>query len=359
MYTINRNSDVNEGGAIPSSLAEGLKSKFASSLVDVELEEDNDVDDDDEDNEGSNQGNTGKSNVSTTSQSKNQSGNNNDDDNDDDSDVSSPLSYLAKTYGINIEEDEDFKDLDLNDDSIDTIKKFYDKREEKVKQSAVNELFEAAPIVKDLIEHLQKGGSISTWKEEKAIDEMDLSFEDKSDEEKTQFLIDVYKQKGISERRAKLLIEALKDDDEFEDEVEKEANRIKQALSEKINAKKQAEYEEQQRRQKEIEETVKTVTDIVKKGKLVNNYVIPESERKEFNNFILSEELGKKYQNLTYEQRLFLDYLIFKDFKIKGLENKQIQQSAGSPRVKLKSEGGGSGKNNSITLSELKLLMSK
>lgn len=355
MYKINRNLDGKEGGAIPSSLEEGLKNRFASSLIDVSS--DGDGDDGGEGDEGD-EGDNKNPNSSGTPPQKPENNNNN--NVDDDSDT--PLSYLTKAYGINVEEDDDFKDLDLSDDSIDAIKTFYDKREGKVKQEAIKELFDSAPIVKDLIEHLQNGGSISTWKEEQQVREFNLNFEEDDVDGKSDFMIEVYRQRGISEKRAKLLVEALKDDNELDLEVEKEVKAIKDSREKEVNFKKEQEQKLFLEQQKEIEETVKTVSNIVKQGKLTNGYVIPESERKEFNQFILSESLSDKYEKLNFEQRLFLDYLVFKDFKIKALESRQQPNQPNVTRVKLKSEGGGGSggrKGDSLSLSELKVLMNK
>jgi len=358
MY-INRNTDAgNEGGAIPTSLADGLKEKFASSFAEVETDES-----DDEGGKGSEEGEADSGEGNSIEPKGKQENNKGKGDDDGEHEEDSPLSYLAKQYGVDLEEDEDFKDLDLSDDSVDTIKTFFDKRENKVKQQAINELFEAAPVVKDLIEHLQKGGTISTWKEEQQVKEFNLTFEEDDIEGKSNFLIDVYKQKGLTEKRAKLLVEALKDDDELDSEVEKEIKTIKTTREKEVLAKKQKEEDDWKAEQKAIAETVEKVSNIVKKGTLINNFVIPEQERKQFNEFILSEDLSNKYEKLSYEQRLFMDYMVFKDFKLKALESKAAAPSTrgNKPRVTLKSGGSsGSGKkDDGLSLEDLKALSQK
>jgi hypothetical protein len=366
MY-INRNSDANDaGGAIPQDLAQGLKSKFGDFLTDVEPAE---TDEDEGGEGGEGDGDEGKNKPNDKSTTTTDDGNTGDDDgagdNGDGDDNSTPLSYLANVYGIDLEADEDFKDLNLADDSIDAIKSFYDKRETKVKQAAVQELFEAAPVIKDLIEHLENGGSISTWKEEQVTKEFKLEFAADDIDGKAAFMIQVYKDKGISEKRAKLLVEALKDDNELDGEVEKEASAIKQQREQSVADKKKAEQAAYQQEIENTKKVVETVSGIVKKGALINGFVIPEQERKDFNQFILSDKLTEKYEALSYEQRLFMDYMLFKDFKVKALEAKQVATTTNNkPRVTLKSNSGegnsGSKKDpKQISFEELKALSSK
>lgn len=366
--TINRNTGEGDSGGATNILSneatEAFKNRFGGNLIDPNSD-DNDYKGDDNGDAGDDKGEGDKGREEGDSKNKKdgKEGNNGEgsggDDGSGDSNSSTPLSYLVNKLGINLEEDEDFKDLDLEDDSIEAIEKFYGKREEKVKLNAVQEFIEEVPEVKDLIEHLTKGGSVKTWKQEQEAKELNIVFEKDDIDGKAAFMVEIYKNKGIPEKRAKLLVEALKDDNELDTEVDKEVETIKTSEQKKAAADKQREQQEFLENQARNKEVIEKVSGIVKQGKLVNNYVIPDTDKKAFNEFIFSEAISKKYETLSYEQRLMLDYIIFKDFKIKALETKIVDNSGvNKPRVRLSGGDGGSGsggnKDNSITLADLK-----
>ena len=265
---------------------------------------------------------------------------------------------MIKQYGY---KPEDFEDIDIKDDSVEGIKKFYDKRDELVKEAAKKEFLSTDPDIEDLIKHKQEGGSIETWKAKKQAAEFNLEFKADDIDGKSNFLVDVYKQKGLSEKRAKLLVEGLKDDDELDAEVEKEAGAIKVYLQQQADQRIAAEKEVARIEQEEITKTVTQVNSIIKEGNL-QNLVIPETDRKAFNEFVLSEKLTEKHEKLTLQQRLFIDYLVYKDFKVKGIE-KQVATSSNkqTPRVRMSATTGGDGgtEGKEWTLDELRAKTNK
>jgi hypothetical protein len=303
--------------------------------------------------DGDNTGDEGQGNNTTTTTTTTTAA---DDNNSSGDDLSTPLAILAQEYGL-ASDDEILKDLDLEDDSLDGIKTFYTRREEKVKTEAINELFEIVPEVKDLVTHLQNGGSIETWKEVKQAEAINVEFEETDVDGKSKFLIEIYKQRGISEKAAKRAVEALIDDNELNDEVKAEAEKFKQTKLAEATAKANAEAVELENTRKQNEQIVSQVNGIIKQGKL-SHAVIPDTERKSFNEFVLNgDALNSKYEKLTLDQRLFIDYLVYKDFKVGTLVKAAPQAPDNNkPRVRIKSDvnNGGKGGAQELTLDDLR-----
>lgn len=337
--------------AIPTEAKADFMAKYGSSMQDVETTDD-DEGDGSENPEGADKGDD----KSNSNPAGNQKPDNNTDDNNNgnEDEPETPLAILAKQYGYDAK-DEIFKDLDLEDDSIETITEFYNRREAVVQQSAINELFETIPEVKDLVTHLQQGGTVATWKEVKQAEEFNLDFAKEDIEGKTKFLMNVYKEKGLSEKAAKRAIEALIDDDELDSEVTANATKLKETMSAAAKAKADAELAQAKKDEEESIKVVNQVNNIVKTGKL-SNAVIPDTERKSFNEFVLSPKLNEAYEALTLEQRLFIDYMVFKGFKVPGLVKTEAPKGE-AKRVTIKSKGSDGGGNSSVgelTLEDLR-----
>lgn len=350
--------------AIPTELKSDFMAKYGDKLQDVT---DNAGDDNDAGDGGNGEGDNDKNKKPANTNTNTNTSTDADDGNADAGDAgdggsaegdepSTPLTILAKQYGYDVK-DELFKDLDLEDDSIETITEFYNRREELVKQSAVNELVETLPEVGDLISHLQKGGSVETWKEVKQAEALKLEFAKEDMDGKSKFLTAVYKERGLSEKAAKRAIEALIDDNELDAEVETYATKYKETAAETAKTKAEAELKAAALAEENMRKTVTQVTNIVKSGKL-SNAVIPDTERKSFNEFVLSEKRDEAFEALTLDQQLFIDYMVFKGFKVQGL----VKTEAAKPdpkRVTIKSKGSsGDGKGNGkeLTLEDLRKL---
>lgn len=353
-----------EVAAIPVELKSDFMAKYGDKLETVDTDNDggeggegdeggeNGGAEDNKGNEGG-QGDGGNPKPTTTTTGGDPAGNS---AGGTTTELETPLAILAKQYGYDVN-DELFKDLDIEDDSIETITEFYNRREKLVQQNTINELFETVPEVKDLVTHLQQGGSVATWKEVKQAEELQLEFAKEDVEGKTKFLMQVYKDKGVSEKAAKRAIEALIDDDELDAEVETYANTLKEQKVKEASAKAAAELAAAKKAEEDSLKVVAQVNNIVKSGKL-SNAVIPDTERKSFNEFVLSEKREQAFEALTLEQQLFIDYMVFKGFKVPGLVKTEAPKPEGK-RVTIKSkgssgEGGGSGKE--ITLEELRKL---
>jgi hypothetical protein len=280
-----------------------------------------------------------------------------DGDGDAGGDEPTPISHLIKQYGYKVE---DFADIDIKDDSVEGIKKFYDKRDLLIKETARKEFLGEDPDIEDLIAHKQAGLSIESWKAKKEAESFKLEFEADDVEGKANFLTTVYVNRGVPEKRAKLLVEAIKDDNELDAEVAKETTTIKASLQQQADAKIES---EKAALAKEAEDTLKVVNQvnsIIKEGNL-DNLIIPETDRKAFNEFVLSEKLTEKHEKLTLQQRLFIDYLVYKDFKVKGIE-KQVAKATGTPRVRMTAtagEGNDNGAKEWKSLDELKNAINK
>jgi len=228
-----------------------------------------------------------------------------------------PLAFLARAYGY---KEDDLDGIDLKNDSIQEIKKFYDKRDESVKDSAIKELFELYPDAGDLAKHLANGGSIDTWRMKQQTANWNFKLEEDDVETQENVLKHHYKNLGFSDKKINTLLETAKDDGELFSEANEIVELNKKAQESYIAgelAKEQKMNAEIDRQNKEIEKQINTT---IKSGNLEGRIIIPEKQRAEFQKFVLSEERTKKWNELPLERQLLLDYLVMTDFEVKGLE---------------------------------------
>lgn len=230
----------------------------------------------------------------------------------------SPLETLIKDYGF--EDDDDFADLDLKDDSVEGIKKFYEKRDIKIKDQAINEALGADEDVADLLQWKASGKSVNSWRAKREAETFNLEIKDDDFEGAEKLIRQNYEFKGIKGKKQDTLIQDSKDEGTLVTEAKEIATEIKDNMEK--NAKALAKQEEVANiaAEKEYKETLKTIDSTIKKGSLDGRIVIPETERKSFHQFLLSDERDKMWNKLSLEQQMTLDYIVFKGLNLKGLE---------------------------------------
>lgn len=315
---------------VSDEMAEMMNQKFkldddSSTSSKTSTDDNNDDDDDDAGNNADKNKNTNQSANDFSLDLSNTSTNNDDDDDKDDDNSSNlkptALEILVEEYGY--AGDDDFKELDLKDNSVDAIKKFYEIRDVKKAKEVAQAVLDADEDVKSLVEWKKQGKSINSWKLAKEAESFELNLEDTDIEGHEKFVRSVYEQQGIKGKKLDVIIEQLKDDDELLTESNQFQESIKENLKQQADfvAKQEAEAAkiEAANRDKEILE----INNIIKAGKLADRLVIPENDRESFNKYLFSKDREDKWNKLDTSTQLFLEYLLYKDFNIKGVENKK------------------------------------
>lgn len=231
-----------------------------------------------------------------------------------------PVKSLLKDFGYE-EDDEITKDLDLKDDSLETVKEFYKRREESVKNTAIEDLLEADPDIKDLLQWKAEGKTADSWRMKRQAEAFNIDVKE-ADLAGNEKLIRQYYEtnKGIKGKSLDAIVEALKDDNGLYLEAKSIADEIKETLSQQAKLKAKQEETIAKQNEEDTKNTLKAIDQTIKKGTLDNRITIPEKERKDFHQFVLSKERDEKWDKLGIEKNLLFDYLLWKDLDIKGLQ---------------------------------------
>lgn len=268
---------------------------------------------------------------------------------DDEDSNQHAVSYLMTKYGYTTDElKEAFADLNLDSDDIDDIDKFYQVRENIVKQQAIEEFLSKNEDLKDLSNHLSEGRSLDTWRQKREAFNW-KGFEIKEDDVETQEKVYSYllKQRGLDDDEINDQVEIAKDKRTLFAKSVDAQNKLDSEEKNRIKAIEIKELQEIENNKKEEAKTIKQVTDIIMSGN-INGYIIPEKNRKETLNFIMSGEREAKYNRLPLEAKILLDEIVRgydeKEgrFTIKGLDaaknNKKPEITLKGKKPKLDSD---------------------
>lgn len=221
---------------------------------------------------------------------------------------------------------------DVLENTVEGLQTLVEKVTAKSKQDAIKEKFEARPILGALDAHLEAGKSLESFFEVKQVEAQrielpKLTGDDKQDAQAKAFYKQVmtanYKATGLSDKQITRIIESSELENSLFDDATEAANSWNQRID--ATAKQITEQEEQQRlsaieADKKIMKDIATILDT---GTL-NGAVIPVADRQAMKDFTLKvDDKGitprdVAFSKLTLEQQLLIDYLVFKQFNIKG-----------------------------------------
>lgn len=217
---------------------------------------------------------------------------------------------------------------------IEGIQKLVDKVGATKAEALLKEKFDKYPVMGELEKHLSEGKSIESFFNVKQVETSKLPLhkltgDDKKDAELKTYYKDVIKadalEKGMSDNQIKRLIEAGDlEGTLFEDYEES----VKSWNARRDNEAKNITQAEEAQRLADIEsekEIITKINTIIDAG-TIGEAIIPVAERAEFKKFQLEQDTkgftarDKAIAALPLEKNLLIDYLIYKDFKIKGLQ---------------------------------------
>lgn len=268
----------------------------------------------------------------------------------------SSLEYLIKQSGFDVE-DEDFKELNLKSDSLEDIIKFQQIKEKRLADEVINSFLQADEDIAELVKHKAAGGTLDSFKEKKMIEKLPDSFDRESEDAEElaeKIYVEHFTRLGLKQSRIKAALEDAKDSGELFDEVDEIVKNNKQVFLKQNEEKIKLEKKERDDQLKQIAEVNSLLDEvIVKKGSLDGRINIPQEERKEFRQFLNSSKRDELWEKLPVEKLALIDYILFKDFNLKGLEKATKQSIPSIPKRKIIKDGSSDTGEDTLSYSEL------
>lgn len=242
----------------------------------------------------------------------------------DDNQEQTVVDYLRTTEGI----------TDPFENSVEGLVQLVNKVKETASDIKLKEKFTQRPILAQLDKHLEDGKSIESFFQVQQINANKievpkLTGDDKLDAQNKVYYKDVIvanlRASGLNDKQVARII----DSSELENSLYEDAVEAADSWNKRQDARAaQVTQQEEEYIRKQVEDTKKTIediTNIVTKG-TINNSVIPANERQSFLDFLIKTddkgmaERDRKLADLPLDKYLLFDYLLFKNFDVKGLQ---------------------------------------
>ncbi len=254
------------------------------------------------------------------------------------------LETLASKFNVELELDEDKATEDL-----DGIIHFFEKRDEQLlpelKKQGIQELFEALPVVQELVQHLAEGYGIDSFKAQIQTEQFkEIDVETAEEKELIRVYTNALKTKGIGDAEIEVLVESARDSGKLKENTKAGQDYLKGIEDEKIEKTK---LSEKARNDAEAETSRKvndTLKDYIKENKIGNIKITPEAAKRLEDHLFGKTKEGRSkreeaWSNLTLEKQAILEHIIASDFKDTGLvEDKSTANHRRMITVKKKAE---------------------
>jgi hypothetical protein len=223
------------------------------------------------------------------------------------------------------------------EDTSEGIQQYINDVAEVKSRKAQEEFFNTLPEVKAFAAHLLAGGTRESYFNYAPKDYKSLELGSLDAEQKANLVYEDYRAAGLSEARAKMLVEGHKKSEEIDALAEESLNNLKQSQVKREEETQKAIKERELEEAKATEQYWNTLKTTVTSGK-IGNIVIPDAEKNVFLDYISKpvDDKGNTKYNLTLSQEdesvaLQLAYWRFKgyDFNtmVKNLVAKEKTQS--------------------------------
>lgn len=213
---------------------------------------------------------------------------------------------------------------------------------EKVAEKDRKEFFTAFPIIKELTSHLIKGGTPEEFFKTKSESWRGLTLKDASDDLRTTLIIKDLTSKGMNSEQAQKTAKLYKDSNQLNEMSDSALKSLQEGEIKVENDRKEKELLKYKENEKQAITHWNQVEQVVNKG-VLSHISIPEAEKKDFFKYISQaaneDGLSQSWidrDNLSIEQKLILDYMVFKklDFT-KLIANRSKTETAKTMRSRL------------------------
>lgn len=250
---------------------------------------------------------------------------------EEDDDEDSVIHLMASSFK-DIELEGEFEDSE--EGLINVTKFIVAKKEEAAEIRGVENFLAKKPILKDISDHLDAGGSLISLIQSKQVEDFASI---KLVEDDVTGLEKMYKQallvKGVEEDEVEGLINAAKDSGQLFTRATKSQEFLTAKQKEVVDAQVAAEKKEFEAEKVRQASVIKQIGEVITSGK-INSIAITPDQGKRLNDFTTKQdsqgrtERDKKYDSLTLEQWMALDLIVMENFSpLTGIKEKDIPTS--------------------------------
>jgi hypothetical protein len=256
-------------------------------------------------------------NVSKEGNPKDEGNESGDDPDNSEGDSESEISLfhqLNEEFGIELEDE--FKE------DYDGIKGYVQKVGSELATRQLNELFERFPVAAELIDYMASGGDPQKFFESGIPDMSNLTLTEENESMQEKVMRMKLRDDGFEEADITERIEAYKSAAMLYKESEAALKILKKRQENETEQMRREREEAERLQNEEYNRFVANTSEVIKKGTLAN-VQIPEKEKKAFLEFIFRpvDKTGRtqrelQREKLSLEQRLELEYLVYKGLNI-------------------------------------------
>jgi len=275
--------------------------------------------------------------------------------------------YVSKDNSVlQLMQAEGFLEEGTFDNSMEGLQAYLAKRDEVAFEKKLQNYFEDQPMLKQVKEHLDKKLPIQSLfmrQQKPAIlanelpkitDEMDDKAKANVTKVYEQLIRQAYKSKGVDDVAIEAIVKTAQDGGKMADTAEA----AKQMLSADFDAQIEAYEKEEQAavdaQLEALQQERNQAIEIVTKNDFGGGLKIPTADIEGFKNYVgkvvksdgVTTMSDEKYSKLTLAQKLWLDYIVYKDFKLPNIvtnTSKLLFGKANKDNSKRTPPGGGSG----------------
>lgn len=218
------------------------------------------------------------------------------------------------------------------DNSIEGVQALIEKVSAKAKEDAIKAKLESNPILSQLDAHLQAGKSLDSFFQVKQVEAQKITLPPLTGDEKGDTQIKAYyknvisanyKEAGLSDKQIARIIESSELENTLEADAQESAEAWNSRIDNKISQTNQAEEAARLQAIEDEKQIIADINKLVDGGKL-NGAIIPQGDRQPLKDFMLKQDdkgytaRDYAFSKLTLEQQAVIDYLVFKNFNLKG-----------------------------------------
>jgi hypothetical protein len=244
----------------------------------------------------------------------------------DDSGEDSTIGFLKNNSGF-----EELKDKNYTNDSKGYQELISDIRQVAGKKEVENILNEF-PLMAELYTHVYKEGKgvDSFFMKNQAPEH--TTFDIETEEGQKSLLHQSLSKRGIDKDVIDTIIEKYENEGKLKEKAKSEFDLLDKQHKDSIAAREQEEKQEYEKQLKLQQEVDKEINSVLKSGKILG-ISLDTKQASEFQKYILDKDsetgLPKSvvdYNNLSVEKQLFINYLMYSNFNVKGIETEKIKE---------------------------------
>lgn len=207
----------------------------------------------------------------------------------------------------------------------------YEQEIPQLVQQQVEQFFGVNEQTQQLYEHLSKGNTVDSFIQERVTQDFQ-KYDLKTEDGQKGLIRSHFKSLGLGDIEIDAILTTRVNDGSLKEFSKGIYDVKKQQHDAKIAEVKAQEQQQLEARRIEAQKISQEINSILDKGKLVD-FTIPLNEKNEFRNFLYSvDEQGRSltglaYNNATREQKMLIDYLLFKGFSLSSNAARANNQS--------------------------------